>query len=121
MGLIGLIRLIGQPLWYALPVRERDNQPIITTLRLPGFSPATGGGNVPLRGVAPSRWSGLIDLHKPRKRRSLPTTTRLPGETARRQAQTPAGIFQGRYRAVLRINGIAANKSNIDLSPATEY
>ncbi len=53
MGLIGLIRLIGEPLWYALP-------DIIISR----------GGNVPLRGVAPSRWSGLIDSRKPRKRRN---------------------------------------------------
>ena len=41
MGLIGLIRLIGQPLRYALPVRGRNNQPIITTTRLLGDSPTT--------------------------------------------------------------------------------
>ena len=39
IGLIGLIRLIGQPLWYALPVRERDNQPIIHYLTPVGRQP----------------------------------------------------------------------------------
>ena len=42
IGLIGPIRLIGQPLRYALPVRGRDNQLIITTSRLSGIRRTTG-------------------------------------------------------------------------------
>ena len=82
IGLIGLIRLIGQPLRYALPVRGRDNQLIITTSRLSGIRRTTGA-------------TPTAD----RRNHTLPLAC---WATAQRQAPQPAGFVQGRYRAAIR-------------------
>ena len=105
--------------------KPRKRRSLPTTSRLLGDSPTTGGGNVPLRGVAPSRWSGLIVFIS----RDSGVTHQLPclscwrrdkrHTTAVRRNQTlphacwrspttgagakqPAGLFQGRYRAAIR-------------------
>ena len=65
-------------------------------------SRASGGGNVPLRGVAPSRWSGLIEIHKPRKRRYTQTTSRLSGFSRTTGAKASRqGALSRRYPRVL--------------------
>ena len=79
--------------------KPRKRHYLQTTSRLSGNSRTTGGGNVPLRSVAPFRWSGLIDHHKPRKWHYPQTTSRLSGNSRTTGAKPAA---KGRYRDAIR-------------------
>ena len=111
MGLIGLIRLIGQLIRYALPVRGRDNQPIITPLSPPaGLQPGDRRLTQPPSGGThqlPLACRALARRQAPSPtavRRNPPTTSRLSG--IRRTTGAPAsGLISGalsrRYSRVL--------------------